>query len=106
MAISPIGSLKPVVSVTSLGRVDGGPRVETGESGGTSFKQMVKDAIGEVNSIQNQSDQLAEKLATGEIEDVHQAMIAMQKAKLALDLTIQVRNKVIEAYQEVMRMQV
>jgi len=98
LAVSPIGSLKPAASVTVTESKDTKPV--------GSFKDMVKDAAGQVNRLQNQADDLALKLATGDVEDVHQAMVAMQKAKLALELTIQVRNKVVEAYQEVMRMQV
>ena len=48
---------------------------------------------------------MTNKLITGEVEDLHQVMIAAQKASITLDLTIQVRNKVVEAYQEIMRMQ-
>jgi len=102
MRISPIGSNSPIASVTEVSPAKAGS--EAGE--GVSFKSLVKDAIGEVNHLQNHADQLAVKVASGDIEDVHQAMIAMQKAKLALDLTIQVRNKVIDAYTEIMRMQV
>ena len=71
-----------------------------------TFTQAIKKAVGEVNDLSNTADKLAVNLASGDVEDVHKAMIAMQKAKLALDFTIQVRNKVIEAYQEIMRMQV
>jgi flagellar hook-basal body complex protein FliE len=66
----------------------------------------MKKALGEVNQLQRNADDMAVKLATGDVEDIHKAMIAMNKAKLAFDFTIQVRNKVIEAYQEIMRMQV
>ncbi len=71
-----------------------------------TFTQAIKKAVGEVTFSPNEADKLAVNLASGDVEDVHKAMIAMQKAKLALDFTIQVRNKVIEAYQEIMRMQV
>ena len=100
MSISPIGSITNIPSVTAKAEVSEAP------ASGASFKELVKDAVSEVNKLQTQADQSAVKLATGELEDVHRAMIDMQKAKLALDLTIQVRNKVIEAYQEIMRMQV
>jgi flagellar hook-basal body complex protein FliE len=103
MAVDSITRLNPVRSLTDATRVDVTP--EAGKSG-VSFKELMKDTIGEVNKLQTNADELAVKLATGDLEDVHRAMIAMQKAKLALDLTIQVRNKVIEAYQEIMRMQV
>jgi len=100
MAISPIGSITTIEPVKAKADVSEAP------GSGASFKELVKDAVSEVNKLQSQADQSAVKLATGELEDVHRAMIDMQKAKLALDLTIQVRNKVIEAYQEIMRMQV
>lgn len=72
----------------------------------TSVSELVKKGVKEVNHLQSQADDLAEKLASGDIENVHEAMIAMQKAKLAFEFTVQVRNKVIDAYQEIMRMQV
>ena len=101
MRISPIDSNLNVGGVTSPGKA----QVEE-TAGGPSFKESVKKAIAEVNDLQNEADQATIQLAAGNVEDVHEAMIAMQKAKLALDFTIQVRNKVIEAYQEIMRMQV
>ncbi len=105
MRISPIGPNNPVNSVTSTSGASNKTQV-SGSGDGISFKETVKKAIGQVNELQHQADQMAVGLASGNVEDVHEAMLAMQKAKLALDLTIQVRNKVIEAYQEIMRMQV
>ena len=49
---------------------------------------------------------LGAKLAAGELEDISQAVVASEKADIALQLTLQVRNKVVDAYQEIMRMQV
>ncbi len=71
-----------------------------------SFKDTITNAISDVNDLQNNADQLAENVASGDLEDVHKAMIAMNKAKLGLDLTIAVRGKVLDAYTEIMRMQV
>jgi flagellar hook-basal body complex protein FliE len=71
-----------------------------------SFGDTIKKAVGEVNDLQQKADGLATRLAAGDAVEVHQAMIAMQKASTAMQFTIQVRNKVVEAYQEVMRMQV
>ena len=70
------------------------------------FGQIFKEALGEVKAAQNESDKLTNQLVTGEVKDIHEVMIASQKASLSLQLTLQVRNKVVEAYQEVMRMQV
>ena len=72
----------------------------------TSFEKMLAKALEPVNNLQIQSADLDSKLAAGKLEYVHQAMVTGEKASLALDLTIQVRNKVIEAYQEIMRTQV
>jgi flagellar hook-basal body complex protein FliE len=71
-----------------------------------SFAAFLKDAINQVNDEQIKADQLTEKLVKGENVDLHQVMIASQKASISLQLTLEIRNKVIEAYQEMMRMQV
>lgn len=71
-----------------------------------SFSSFLKDSIEKVNEAQIESDQLTEKLALGQDVDLHQVMIASQKASVSMQLTIEVRNKAIEAYQEMMRMQV
>jgi len=71
-----------------------------------SFGDTIKDAVSKVNDLQSGADQVANKLASGDSVEIHQAMIAMQKASMALQFTIQVRNKVLDAYQEIMKMQV
>ncbi|WP_025785052.1 flagellar hook-basal body complex protein FliE [Sporosarcina sp. D27] len=70
------------------------------------FGNFLKDAIQNVNSAQVQSDVMTEKLVRGENVDLHNVMITAQKASVALNATMEIRNKVIEAYQEVMRMPV
>jgi len=79
-------------------------KTETSQDVG--FGDALKNAIQEVNALQNQSAEMKTKLVTGEIQDIHQVMIASEKANLAFQLTLQIRNKVVEAYQEIMRMQV
>ena len=106
MRISPVNIADSVPKLAKAGSApDNSGSAEFGPAG-TGFQNAVKNAVAEVNNLQHQADDLAVKLATGDVEDVHKAMIAMNKAKLALDFTIQVRNKVVEAYQEIMRMQV
>jgi flagellar hook-basal body complex protein FliE len=68
----------------------------------TSFKDMLK----QVNDAQNKSDVETEKLITGKTDDLHNVMITAEKASITLQTAVEVRNKAIEAYQEVMRMQV
>ncbi|MFT4413558.1 flagellar hook-basal body complex protein FliE [Fredinandcohnia humi] len=70
------------------------------------FSSFLKDAIKNVNEAQQTSDKMTEKLVNGENVDLHQVMIASEKASVSLQATLQIRNKVIEAYQEIMRMQV
>lgn len=72
----------------------------------SSFADYLNQAIRETSDLQHEADQAAVKLATGEIQDVHQVMITAEKASLAMQLTIQIRNKVLESYQEIMRMQI
>lgn len=71
-----------------------------------SFTSVLKKSIENLNQSQVQSDIMTEKLARGENVDLHQVMIASQKASITMQATLEVRNKVIEAYQEMMRMQV
>ncbi|MPM27080.1 Flagellar hook-basal body complex protein FliE [bioreactor metagenome] len=73
---------------------------------GKSFSQFLSNAIADVNTLQNNAEKASLDLAAGKIQDVSQAVIAAEKASIALQLTMQVRNKVVDAYQEVMRMQV
>lgn len=70
------------------------------------FASFLADSLNKVNEAQVQSDVATEKLANGEKIDLHEVMIASQKASITLQTTLEIRNKVIEAYQEVMRMQV
>lgn len=69
-----------------------------------SFANTLKDAIASVNNQQIQSDAITDKLINGEDVDLHEVMITAQKASVTLNATMEVRNKAIEAYQEIMRM--
>jgi flagellar hook-basal body complex protein FliE len=69
-----------------------------------SFSSYLSEALNQVNQAQVESAKLADQFAAGQIQDVHQVMIASQKSSLMLQLALQVRNKVIESYQEMMRM--
>ena len=70
------------------------------------FGDVLKESIGEVNRLQNEAEKAAKDLALGRTENIHDVMISMEKASVSFRLMTQVRNKIIEAYQEVMRMQV
>ena len=70
------------------------------------FASFLKESINNVNQAQNESDMLTNKLARGENVDLSQVMIASQKASITMQATLEIRNKAVEAYQEMMRMSV
>ncbi len=71
-----------------------------------SFKSLLSDALQQVNNLQQNADASTVKLAAGEPIAIDEVMLAVQKADLALQLTQQIRNKLVEAYQDVARMQI
>ncbi len=71
-----------------------------------AFGEYLQNALGEVDSLQHESDNMSKALAAGQVDDISQVVIAAEKADIALQLTLAVRNKAVEAYQEIMRMQV
>ena len=71
--------------------------------GPQTFGELLKSAVNYVNELQITADDKSLQLALGEIQDEHQVMLALQKAKMALDLTLEIRNKVVEAYQSILR---
>lgn len=71
-----------------------------------SFSKVLDSAVQEVNAKMNAASTEQGKLITGETNNVHQAMIAVQEASVAFSLMVEVRNKLVESYQELMRMQV
>jgi len=73
---------------------------------GQEFGDILEKAISQLESIQKDALAASRKLATGEIADIHEAVIAVEKAQIALQLAVQVRNKIVESYQEIMRMQI
>lgn len=81
------------------------PGGSVGEAQG-SFADTLKSAIDNVNQLQKSSDKAAQDLATGRTDNVADVMIAAEKADIALRVMVQVRNKIIDAYQEIMKMQV
>ena len=71
-----------------------------------SFGEFLSDSLKEVNTLKKQSEVANMKLAAGQVEDISEVVIAGEKASIAVQITMQVRNKMVEAYQEIMRMQV
>ena len=82
------------------------PGAEPANVHGKSFGQFLTDALAEVNQAQVNAAGLTAQYAAGKPVDVHQVMIATQEAGTMLNMAVQVRNKVVDAYQEVMRINV
>ena len=70
------------------------------------FFSYLQEALQEVDTLQKQASASTDRLILGDQDNLHNTIIAYEKANLALQLTIEVRNRIIEAYQEIMRMQV
>jgi flagellar hook-basal body complex protein FliE len=91
------------VSLSAMPSPTGSPQTVTP---GPSFDEVLKTAFENVRSLQTEANQAIQHLSVDGSVNVHQTMIAMEKANLSFRLMLQIRNKLVDAYQEVMRMQV
>jgi flagellar hook-basal body complex protein FliE len=78
--------------------------IGTAKNEGTSFMDFLNNAISDVNKLQLESERLDEAFAMGKTDNIHQVTIAAEKAEIALQFTAQIRNKILDAYTEIMRM--
>ena len=101
------GDLQPNLNKIGLKLSPSGVQENKGnsESLDSGFADKLADALNQVNSMQASAEKTVEGALQGETE-VHQAIMAMQKSDLSFQLMMQVRNKLVEAYQEVMRIQI
>jgi len=98
--VSPVGGIAPV----SAGGIVA--PAAAGSGSGASFQNVFEKAVAGVQDLQQNADQGIERFLAGEGEELHTVVMASQKAELAFELFLQVRNKVVSAYQEIMRMQI
>ncbi len=98
-----IGSIKALGSINP-GSAYGGP----GSAGKIqkSFSDQLQQAVLEVDNLQTNRQEMVEGMVTGQVTEVHDVMIAAQESQLAFELLLEVRNKLLESYQEIMRMPV
>lgn len=96
-------NLKAVLG-SQLRKVDVGSAQKT--DGGKSFADTLAESLNKVNEIQQDADKAIENLVAGKTQNIHETMLAVGKADMAFRMTMQVRNKIVEAYQEVLRMAV
>ena len=97
MAIEAVGQISQVSKIVESAG---------GKSGGDAFKEVLNEVIEQVNQTESDSNQSVAQLVNGQSDNLHSQMIALEKADIALSLAVTVRNKAIEAYQEIMRMQI
>lgn len=71
-----------------------------------NFKEVLLDALNNVNTLEQESAKMTEDFIAGRTDDIHSVLIASEKATISLQFIMEVRNKVMEAYQEIMRMQI
>ncbi|MFL6157592.1 MAG: flagellar hook-basal body complex protein FliE [Marmoricola sp.] len=90
------------VPTSTVGSTDAAARTSSGHD----FGSLVLDGIDRLEQVQDKSDQLAVKAATGDLNAIHDYTIAATEASVTTQLTVAVRNKAVEAFNEIMRMQV
>ena len=101
-----ISGLDSIRGAGQLLRLDDMPYEAARVTDGKPFGEFLSEAIGDVNKLQQQAGEKVQSFATGGNLDVHEVMIATEQASTALALTTQVRTKLVDAYQELMHMQV
>ena len=97
-----INPIQSRLQLLNLNQIDDKKQTETGKN----FQALLKENINKVNNLQLDSNQLTEDFALGKTDNIHQVMIAGEKAETSMQLTLAVQNKVIDAYKEIMRLQV
>ena len=102
MAIQAVSFMAPTQATTEVTKNNAISSYEAQQS----FAESLKTAIANVNDQQIASDTMTEKLINGGDVDLHEVMIAAQKASVTLNATMEIRNKAVEAYQEMMRMSI
>ncbi len=100
MAINSINSLSTVLNSTSLKKDNDKENISS------SFDTILKSSIDEVNNLQKNAEKAMADIATGEVKDLHQAAIAIDKAEISMKMMLEIRNKALNAYKEILRTQI
>lgn len=101
--MSAIQGIMPLTPISPSGSTE---QVKSVQGSEVNFSDYLTDALAKVDSLQKEADAASIGLATGEIDDMHTAMVALEKADLSMSLAVEVRNKALDAYHEMMRMQI
>ncbi|MCL2283373.1 MAG: flagellar hook-basal body complex protein FliE [Fibromonadales bacterium] len=102
---SPVSNSKPLSdTVQPLAPGLDPKRMGPQKADAPSFGEMLSGFLTDVNHMQNYADQSIQKMVADEVKDVHQVMLAVGEAKVAFNLMLEIRNKTMEAYNEILRM--
>jgi flagellar hook-basal body complex protein FliE len=101
----PLELLDGATKGIGAGRNKGGETAPVEDSNAASFASVLKSKLTDLNAQQADAGKASEDMATGRVDDVAQTMLRIEQANVSLQMATQVRNKVLEAYQEVLRMQ-
>lgn len=101
--VVPISSVSGLSGLSGLG-ADPGVQA-TAPTGGGDFGSALSSAVDGLSGLQHQADTLAVKAVTGDLTDIHQATLAATRAQVTMELVSAVRNKGVDAFNEIMRMQ-
>lgn len=103
MGLGPLGPIKPPDPVPGSGA---SPRGGVSAGGGVDFKDLLLDKLDEVNRLQTEAGKSVEKLVTGESQNMAEVFSAVRKADVAFSLLMEIRNKLMDAYEQVQQMRV
>ena len=104
MAISPISGVNPAANLSAMTPLESA--TGTGAASGTDAGNMFTRMLDGLGQVQNNADSLAQQAATGSLQDVQNYTIAATEASLATDLTVAVRNRAVDAFNQIMSMQI
>jgi flagellar hook-basal body complex protein FliE len=99
-----INSASPVQAVTPL-ELPAARTAASANPAGVNFQDVLRESISRVENSAANASAMVENFISGDTQDLHTVALAAQKAGLEMDMFLQVRNKLVQAYQEVMRMQ-
>jgi flagellar hook-basal body complex protein FliE len=99
-----VAGISGLPSLPSLAQIT--PAKQAEPDAATSFAGMITNGLENLQKTQGTADSLAQQAATGDLGDLHDYMIASTQASLATELTVAVRNRAVESFQEIMRMQI
>ncbi len=103
MNIDPVGFIPPSQDIAVTAGLTG---ADATRNAGGDFASWIARELGSVNDKIAGADTLLQRLATGQVDNLHQVMVSLEEAKVSFQLLVQVRNKLLEAYQDILRMQV